>query len=252
MASLRKKPVVESRDAPPVSTVPIGAAKLPPKAAETETKPVEIEQPDPVAAAEKQALKQRLAEVENAEALTRAAVSQSPPRAAEPQQLVVPEAVERWLAEHPQYTNPNDAVAQAEIHLANMKTIRDGKTWDHPDFIPTIERHLGIAPTPDHGRGQAGNGQSGPVQIERPSPAPTSPRYEAPAPRQRTYSGPTVSAPPTRASPSMTTGRPVGRRVPLTDAQREMAKYSGVSEEEYAKQLEKMERLKREGAIQDG
>jgi hypothetical protein len=31
-----------------------------------------------------------------------------------------------------------------------------------------------------------------------------------------------------------------------------MAKYSGVSEEEYAKQLEKMERLKREGAIQDG
>jgi hypothetical protein len=249
MASLRKKPQgVESPDKPPVMTAPAEAAKLPP-VAETEATPIEIEQPDPVAAAEKQALKQRLAEVERAEALTRAAVSQPPPRAAEPQQQVdpleqaiaaLPERVQGWYRTNPQFLTDPEKAAQIQYchHVARREVGEEGT----PRYFDRMESMLGIAPN--------GNGQARPGQIDKPLPPPS--RIEAPPVRQQRYSGPPLSAPPTREAPSMRTGYPVSRREPLTDAEREIARGSGISEEEYQRQKEKMKRMQAAGELQEG
>jgi hypothetical protein len=252
MASLRKKyqDRVESPDKPPV-TVPIGPAKISPTAAETETRPVEIEQPDPVAEAEKHALKQRLAEVENAERLTREAVTQQqpPPQAAEPQQPTteqiiassgLPEQVQDWLRQYPEFvTDPVKNAQMQRMHF--VAEHQAGEAFTAP-YLERMEVLLGLK------QEAKSNGQSGPVQINRPQ---QPQRYEAPV-RQQRPAGPPVSAPPTRASPSMTTGRPVTGRQPLTEAQRDAARASGISEEEYARQLEKMNQMKAAGMLQDG
>src|SRR5262249_23745209 len=141
-------------------------------------------------------------------------------------------------SEHPEYMDPNDAVAQAEIHLATVKCMRDGKTWNDDDFLPSIERHLGIAPRT--------NGQTQP----RPSPAPAAPSYVSPRQHQQRSTVP-MSAPVSRDSPSFSTGRPQGGPVRLTPAQQEAARFSGISEAEYARQLVKMERMKAAGEIDD-
>lgn len=62
-----------------------------------------------------------------------------------------------------------------------------------------------------------------------------------------------MSAPPHRDPPSMSTGRPASHshRAPLTAAQREAAQFAGISEQEYAAQLERMEKLKAAGVIRD-
>src|SRR5262249_26767451 len=117
MASLRKRSQQNpeaSRDEPPVSSPPeVTAAELPPLAADAgkppET-PATNESPAEVAA--RTALKQRLAEMQNAEAITIKAAQQQPPQAAEPpqQQPEIPAAVAKFLAENPRYTDPNDAI----------------------------------------------------------------------------------------------------------------------------------------------
>jgi len=241
MASLRKRYQgrVEAsgrQDGPPVTTPPTGAAKLPDAVADP--KPLEMpEAESPVDAAAKNALRERLREMESAEALSRRQPQQQPQYAAEPQQQqpqqpAMPAHVQEWLSRHPQYTDPNDQIAQAEIYTATLKCNRDGKSWDQPDFIPTLERHLGIAPRT--------NGQS--------QHRPPAPRSE-PVRQQR--SNVPMSAPPHRETPSMLTGRSASRRAPLTEAQREAARFSGISEQEYASKLELMERMKAAGQLDD-
>src|SRR5262245_6172236 len=138
MASLRKRyrPNLESpiaRNEPPVSVPPaVTAAELPPA---VEPKPIEqIETQSPADAAGTAAIKARLAEMERAEGLVQGAAQhqQRPPPQQQPPQM--PVAVQKWLLEHPQYTDPNDQVAAAEIHLATLRCLRDKLTWDHPDF----------------------------------------------------------------------------------------------------------------------
>jgi hypothetical protein len=113
MASLRKRYAEE-----PVTTATTGGAKLPdavePKAAE----PLVVKNPDPVETAAKDAiaLQLRLKEMERAERLQQEAVQQPLPQAAEPPQQQQPQQpmpahIEKWLAEHPEYMNPNDHVA---------------------------------------------------------------------------------------------------------------------------------------------
>jgi hypothetical protein len=164
----------------------------------------------PADAAAKSALRERLREMENAETLTRQA--QQAPQPAEPPQQEQPPAmpahIERWLAEHPQYMDPADHIAQAEIYAATLKCRRDGKIWDQPDFIPALEHHLGL-------RQQQ--------QRPQPQPQPQQPRNEAPPVRQPQRSTVPMSAPPTRESPSMTTGRPMSRPAPLTREEVEIA-----------------------------
>ena len=60
-----------------------------------------------------------------------------------------------------------------------------------------------------------------------------------------------MSAPVSRDSPSLATGRPTGGPVRLTPAQQEAARFSGISEQEYARQLVKMERMKAAGELDD-
>jgi len=240
MASLRKRyqgrvETSPRQDGPPVSTPPVKAAEPPPA---VEPKPPEMpETESPVDAAAKNALRERLREMESAEALSRRQPQQQQPQHAEPeapqqQQQEMPPRVQEWLSRHPQYMDPNDQIAQAEIYTATLKCNRDGKSWDQPDFIPHLERHLGIAPRT--------NGQS----QHRPPPAPAVPV------RQQRSAIP-MGAPPHRDVPSMTTGQPASRRAPLTEAQREAARFSGISEQEYASKLELMERMKAAGQLDD-
>jgi hypothetical protein len=235
MASFRKKYSEE----PSVTTAPTGAAKLPEPVAEPQPLEVPETKESPADVAAKSALRERLREMENAETLNRQAQQQphaEPPPQPQHQQPTMPAHIEKWLAEHPQYTDPNDRIAQAEIGLATMKCTRDGLTWNDDDFLPSIERHLGMRreqPPP------------------RPQPQPQQPpRYEAP-PRQPQRSSVPMSAPPTREVPSMTSGRPLGRRVPLTSEQLDAARFSGISPEEYERQLRKMEAMKAAGALDD-
>jgi hypothetical protein len=60
-----------------------------------------------------------------------------------------------------------------------------------------------------------------------------------------------MSAPPTREAPSMSTGRPVGRRAPLTAEEVEIARASGITPERYAQEKEKMLRMKAAGQLDD-
>jgi len=147
------------------------------------------------------------------------------PRAAEPQreQPEMPPRVAKWLSEHPQYMNPNDEIAQAEINLAARKCIRDGLTWDHDDFLPSMERHLGIA------QGK----HLPPSEPVSPPYNGASPRTQPAPPRQSNVQPP--PAPPTREgwSPSMRTGRPLSERLRPTPLDVEGARIAGISIEEY-------------------
>jgi hypothetical protein len=250
MASLRRKyqdriEVDPRQDAPPVSAPP-RAAELPEPAADAgklPELPETTESPADVAA--KNALRERLREMENAETLTRQA--QQPPQHAEeppqePQQPQMPAHIEKWLAANPRYADPTDQIAQTELYLATLKCTRDGKSWEQPDFTDHIERHLGLRPQPQpNGNGQV---ESRPTANYAPAP-----RNEVPP--RRPMAAP-VSAPPSREPASMATGRPPSRRAPLTAAELEAAQFSGVSPERYAQEKEKMEKLKMAGVIQDG
>jgi hypothetical protein len=240
MASLRRKYQLETKDGPPVTTASSQGARLPEPAADA-PKPAELEPQSPADAAASSAIKDRLAEMERAEQFAK----QPPPpqqRAAEPpqQQPEMPAPVAKFLAENPQYTDPNDAIAQAEIYTATLKCNRDGKTWDQSDFIPTLERHLGLRP--------ATNGH-----VEsRPTPQPNYAPARSPAPSRqqvRPMAAP-VSAPPTREAPSMATGRAPTHRAPLTRDELEIAAASGMTAEQYQQQKERMLRMKAAGEMQ--
>jgi hypothetical protein len=244
MSSPRKR--FQGADAPPVTTVPNEtAAQLPEPVSDAKPPEMPKVESSPADEAGKAALKQRLAEMENAERFTREAVSQHPQYATEPQEPQQPPAmparVEKWLADHPQYLDPNDSVAQAEIHLATVKCMRDGKTWDAPDFIDTIERHLGLAPA------TATNGQTRDMRVES-RPSPPAPAPQVAPPRQRMSVN--VSAPPTREVPSYSTGRAPSHRAPLNADELYIAQQSGQTPEQYQEQKEKLRRLKESGAIQ--
>src|SRR5262245_20875454 len=214
MASLRKpqaRPEVPS-NAPPTAALPQeSAAQLPPVA--DSPAPLEpIEKPDPVRAAESSAIRDRLREMENAQELVRQAAQQQPQYAAEPRQQApqMPVHVAEWFNGHPEYLN--DAVAQAELNLATQKCIRDGKTWHDPDFIDTIERHLGLRQALPQSNGGAV------------SPQMRGPAAQAPV---RQYAGPPMSAPPSRSAPSMSTGRPMDGPVRLSAEEASLAKSLG-------------------------
>src|SRR5262245_43003029 len=196
MASLRKKYAVGSPgndDGPPVLPPPVTDAKVPDA---VESKPIEQRETEsPVDAAASTAIKERLAEMERAEQLTRQQQQPSQYASEPPQQPEIPDHVKKWIDAHPQYFN--DDIARMELDVAIRKCIRDRLTWNDDNFIPNVERYLGIAP--------ATNGQ-----IERhknivhnendiPPPRPSAPPREPmrASPRQQQYSAP-VSAPPTR------------------------------------------------------
>jgi hypothetical protein len=254
MTSYRNKRYQQNVESPdkdgPVMAAPISpdvpAVAPAPSTNGAGASPAESNDPGKEASRRAIALQLRLQEMERAEA-SREAANRAQPAIEEqeqqqPQQQM-PARVEKWLAEHPQYCNPNDHVAQAEIHLATVKCMRDGKTWHDPDFIDTVERHLGMRqPQPN------GNGSTAPA------PAPRA----APVVRQRQSGGP-VSAPPSREIHSLTTGKPTTRLPPLTADEVLIARASarpGMTDaealREYSFNKQKMLALKARGEIQNG
>jgi hypothetical protein len=251
MALRNKRYVEEGRNAPPVSTPPTEAAKLPDPAPDAKP-PEPIVESSPADEAGRAALKQRLKEMENAERFTREAIQQqahvaSEPPPQEPQDpqdpmeaflATVPEATRNWLRAHPEYMrDPRKNAALQHFHwIAKDET---GEEFT-PRYIERIEHHLGMRrPQPSSN----GNGSAAPTPVQRQS-APVS------APARDRMAAP-VSAPPTRDVPSMTTGRSQSGPVRLTAAQVEIAQASGISPEEYARQLQKMERMRAAGELDD-
>jgi hypothetical protein len=226
MALRNKRFVEEGRNAPPVSVPPTEAAKLPEPVADAKP-PEPMAESTPADEAGRAALKQRLKEMENAELLTRAAVShpQPPPQLQEPQGpqnpveaflAKVPEATRNWLRAHPEYMNdPRKNAALQHFHwIAKDET---GEEFT-PRYIERIEHHLGMRrPQPSNNNG---NGAA-PAPVQRQS-APVS------APARDRMAAP-VSAPVHRDAPSMATGRPQGGPIRLTADQVEIARGLGIS-----------------------
>jgi hypothetical protein len=255
MASLRRKyqdriEVSPTKDAPPVSTPPqVTAAELPEPAVDVKPPP-EVETESPADVAAKNALRDRLREMENAESLTRQAQQPPPPRAAEPQEpeqptleemiAHLPPRVQGWYRKHPELATNPERAAQVQYchHVAARET---GEQFGGDNYYDRMESMLGLRQQPQSN----GNGQA---QHRPAAPAPA-PRNEAPV--RRAMSVP-VSAPPTREAPSMTTGRPASRRAPLTADELQIASACGQTPEQYQDQKERMLRMKAAGAIQDG
>jgi hypothetical protein len=246
VASLRKRyqpqlGIPTRDDEPPVTSPPeVSGARLPEPVVDAGPPPEMLETKSPADVAASTALKARLAEMDRAEELARQQ-PQQPKHASEPQQQQpeMPAAVAEWLSRHPQYTDPNDRIAQAEIGLATMKCTRDGLTWNDDDFLPSIERHLGMRQQPQpNGNGvpKQNAASARPMTVDRPAP-------------QR-MSAPPVSAPPTREVPSYSTGRSPRYRAPLTKDELEIAAASGQTPEQYQAQKERMLRMKESGQMQ--
>jgi hypothetical protein len=249
--ALRNKRYVESpgRDAPPVTTMPNETAAQPPPA--VDAKPPEQPTVEPSAAdqAAQSALKARLQEMEQAERITREAVSH-PQLATEPQEpqaptteqilaaSALPERAKNWLRQRPEYvTDPIKNARLVKMH--NVAEYQAGGEFTD-SYFDRMEILLGLKQ------------EAQPRQIqERPATQQGNGAQHSSPARQQQRSVP-MSAPPTRDVPSMSSGRPQSHRAPLTQAEHDIARSCGISPQEYAEQKEKMERMKAAGALQDG
>ncbi len=179
-------------------------------------------QSEPVEQAALASIKQRLAELENAESI--AQQPQRPQYAADPQEQLspleqvlatVPEGARGWLRAHPEYLG--DPEKNAQIRHAHLVAAREtGDQEFGPHYYERLEHHLGLRPQRQP--------QQQPRAVSRPV-------------QQRQTS---VSAPPTRDSISISTGRPTGGRVQLSGEEREFAAMLGLSETDYAAEKQRM------------
>src|SRR5262245_16480691 len=226
-----------NKDKPTAATPQLGAAKLPDEAVDKQPAEPPVES-DAVKDAERNALKARLAEMENAEKLQRAAPTMQERMATEPQQRQpqsveeainswgLPDRAKNWLREHSEFvTDPAKNVMIQRAH-ADAVRLADGDAFSNR-YFDQLEILLGLKP------------QSRSAILEnRPPPRPQ-PRNAAP-----------VSAPISRDVPSMTTGRPTSGPVRLTQEEHDLAASLKISPQEYQEQKARMLRLKASGAIQ--
>jgi hypothetical protein len=275
MASFRKRysDLTQSpadRSAPAVASTPqVAAEPPPPTEAPKPTEDLTTEKLSPAEQAAQNALKQRIAEMDRAESLQSEAVHQQQRFAAEVQQgrhgvatelqqpqqqqptveevvATLPERAKRWYKAQPElFTNPEGAARIQYAHwVAKRETGEEltEKYFDRMDHLLGFRQQQPAQPKPAPTQENKVNGHA-------PASAPAAPRDAAPVRQQRP--GPSVSAPPTRTAPSMTTGRPVNHRPPLTADEVALAAHLKISPEEYALQKDKMQRLKAAGAIQN-
>jgi hypothetical protein len=251
------------RSAPAVAATPVAAAEPPPVAeAPKPTEDLTTEKPSPAEQAAQNALKQRIAEMDRAESLQSEAVQHHQQRlAAEPQQpppqqlltteeavASLPERARRWFKARPElFTEPEGA---ARIQYAHWVAKRETGEELTDRYFDRMDHLLGFR------QQQPPATKTAPTQENKsyvnghaPASAPAAPRE--PVRQQQQRPGPSVSAPPTRAVPSMTTGRPVNHHPPLTADEVALAAHLKISPEEYALQKDKMQRLKAAGAIQN-
>lgn len=139
----------------------------------------------------------------------------------EPQGNQLPQAAQNWLRAHPEYLQ--DHRKNAKIQSLHWDVIDEGHAAFSPGYFESLEQHLGLR-------------QAAADEGEDPPPAPRQPSR-----------GPIVSAPVSRQAPSSPGGPPRSGRITLTPQQKEYAKIAGVSEEEYAKGVQKLEAEKLNG-----
>jgi len=236
MASLRKKYqglVVDSSDEP-VTTAPVTeAAKLPEPIADVPALPEEVNE-NPVADAAQNAIKQRLLEAERAQELTKekATQPQAPQheRPADPAAQFeaalahLPERVRGWYRVDPQHLDERAAQIQYAHHVVRREL---GEGFTEP-YYAKMEHALGVR------------------NVALPESPPQPERRREPAPA-RQQSGPPVSAPPTRDSYSMASGRPMSGPTQLTGEERELAKTLGLTDQQYLDGKKRMLRERGEG-----
>jgi hypothetical protein len=227
MASLRAKykgraDIAPSKDAPVMSEPP-ARTSMPPIDNSPPPPDISVDaQSEPVEQAARAAMKDRITELERAEAISQQ--PQPPQFASEPQEpspleqilATVPEGARGWLRAHPEYLG--DPEKNAQIRHAHLVAAREtGDEEFGPHYYERLEHHLGLRP------------QRQPQQ---------SARQVAPRPAMQRHTS--VSAPPTRDSISMATGRPTGGRVHLSGEEREFAAMLGLSETDYAAEKQRM------------
>ena len=248
MASFRRKYQVESKDGPPVTTVPVAGAEPPPPVVDAKSPEPPAAEPSPADEAAKTALRQRLAEMERAENLQREIAQQSPQFATEPQeqqmptaeQIIessgLPENAKDWLRRYPDYVL--DPIKNAQMQkMHNVAEYQVGGEFTER-YFDRMEILLGIK-------------QEQPRQVQERPVTNAAPATGNGAPPRRQMAAP-VSAPPTRDVPSMSTGKSRSWRAPLTADELHIAKACGQTPEQYQQEKEKMLRLKASGVIQDG
>jgi hypothetical protein len=128
----------------------------------------------------------------------------------------------QWFKKHPEILH--DGYKSNKLGVAHHETVNKGIRIDTPEYFEAIDIAMGY--------------KEAPIEVEDdgpPSPLPQS-----------------VSAPVSRESVSVTTGRPATTRITLTAAQREAARDAGVDEVTYARGLLELERRKQQGLYQNG
>jgi len=144
----------------------------------------------------------------------------NPPKVEEPaQQNVMPERVQRWIKK-----NQPDQETWDLMRGYHHGLIRSGLEFDSDEYLEAMETKLGM---------RQAETEEEPVVTQR-------------QPAQRTS---IVSAPVSREAPSTPNSTRNGD-VKLTLAQREAAKIAGISEVEYTKQLQKINKMKANGSYQ--
>jgi hypothetical protein len=220
--------------------VPLAAETSEPK--EKTVEPSDEPSPDPVADAAKNALRQRLKEMEQADHLNlqrerrmRAEFEAREELRKQPAPTVeeiianypIPDLAKDWLRQHPEFVSSREA-NHALQRAHDIAVYVSGEEFTGP-YFEHVERVLGLKPRM--------NGHAVSAKV-----------MPAAAPRPQVHSAPPVSAPPEPVS--MKTGAPLRQsQVHLTP---EMARASGISLEEYAKQKARMMFEKANGLHRDG
>jgi hypothetical protein len=223
-----------------VTTAPEQGAKLPDP---VEPKPLEPPTEfNPVEQAAQSAIKQRLAEVEHAAEIQRAAPAPQPepepPRVVDgdPVEEAIrdwPERAKRWVRENPQLiTDPEQA---ARLQYAHHIAARETGEQMTPRYFAAMESLLEL-----------------PQAEPPPQPQPPPQRQAPPPPRPSGPSAGYYSAPPHREAPSMSTGRPQSGPTRLTSEELDLARTLKLSPDEYRAGKERMLREKAAGFRPDG
>jgi hypothetical protein len=265
MTSLRKKyldlPQSPNKSAPVVAATPVTAAE-PPPAAEPQKPLGEIQKPSAADEAAANAIRQRIAEMDRAESLAQQQAANHPRLAAEPQpppqqqptieQAIanLPKRAQGWYKSHPEYfTDPEGA---ARMQYAHWVVKRETGEEFTEKYFDRMEHLLGFQQQPP-AQPKPAPTQENKVNGHAPVSAPTAPpRDAAPVRQQQQRPGPSVSAPPTRTAPSMTTGKPPHSQPQLTAEEVALAASLRISLQEYAEQKDKMRRMQQAGIIQNG
>jgi hypothetical protein len=226
-------------------------AEIPHAAETSESKEKTIEPTDepsstPVEDAAKNALRLRLQEMEDAENLNRQHIQReraeyeareelkkNPPSVEQiTANYPIPDLAKDWLRQHPEFvSDPRANHALQRAH--DIAAYAAGEAFTS-GYFEHVERVLGLRPKM--------NGHAVSAKV-MPAAAPQRPQVHSPP----------VSAPPTREAPSMKTGAPLRQsQVHLTAEEVEMARASGISLEEYARQKKRMLFEKANGLHRDG